>query len=98
MSTLTTPAKTKESFEALNTLIINRTEEFNRDIERFSYFINNAIIRELHALTTGESSIKKLSLSEFEDLTHNIEIMKDIIELTTQKQILDEDGFYYPKE
>lgn len=91
-----TLAKQNKKIEKLNKIIITRTEEFTRNSDEFYFFINNAITRELHALTLQGNGTKKLSLQQFEYLMHDIQMMKDIIELIEKKQMADKEGYYYP--
>jgi hypothetical protein len=80
---------TEQETERLNRLIINRTEEFNGNIETFSWFIDNAIKRELHALTTNEYIGNKPNLTDFENIIQNTRLLEDIFEFMMQKQMIE---------
>ena len=72
-----------------DTLIINRTAEFAGSIEDFEWFIQRATTRQLHAFNASDFEGKKPSFEDFEAILHNIDILKEMMQLMTQKQLLE---------
>ncbi|MBC7523470.1 MAG: hypothetical protein H7239_03420 [Flavobacterium sp.] len=73
----------------ISKIIIIRTDEFSGNIEEFEPFINNAIERELFALTQNDYNCRKPNREEFGNIYFNIELLKGMLDLMAKKQMLE---------
>lgn len=73
----------------LETTIINRTSEFLGEISMFQHFLKQSITMQLHAFTSNEYPYTKPSLKEFEEIMFNIDMLNDMLDLMTDKQVLE---------
>ena len=76
-------------FEATETLIANRTDEFCiGDIENFATFVQKAIDDRLFEFTQSNYGGTKPTKKEFSDILFSNHVLTEIFDLIIKKQIL----------
>ena len=83
-----TEQELNKRIEKTERLIISRAGEFQGEIGQFQWFLKRGIAKELHAMTTTEYDCAKPTISEFENLMFNIEMLNDMFEKMCEREYL----------
>ena len=80
MKTAVSKAEAKQQVENLEKSILIHLNDFSGEVGDFHYFIKDAIEMKLHAFMSNDYPYRKPDAKEFNDIMHNIDMLKEVFE------------------
>ena len=89
MKTAVSKAEAKQQVENLEKSILIHLNDFSGEVGDFHYFIKDAIEMKLHAFMSNDYPYRKPDAKEFNDIMHNIDMLKEVFEAMQKIQHLE---------
>lgn len=89
MKTAVSKAEAKQQVENLEKSILIHLNDFSGEVGDFHYFIKDAIEMKLHAFMSNDYPYRKPDAKEFNDIMHNINMLKEVFEAMQKIQHLE---------